>query len=46
VATPVGSPIPPDEPSIMVVEQYEPILSDEDIDETDAQVRYCIQFVL
>jgi len=44
--TPVGSPIPPDEPGIMVVEPYEPILSDEDIDETDAQVRYCSQFVL
>lgn len=46
VATPVGSPIPPDEPGIMVVEQYEPILSDEDIDETDAQVSCCLQFVL
>lgn len=41
VATPVGSPIPPDESGIMVVEPYEPILSDEDLDETDAQVRYC-----
>lgn len=46
VATPVGSPILPDEPGIMVVEPYEPILSDEDIDETDAQVRYCIPFAL
>lgn len=46
VATPVGSPIPPDEPGLMVVEQYEPILSDEDIDETDAQVRCCLQFLL
>lgn len=45
VATPIGSPIPPDEPGIMVVEQYEPILSDEDIDETDAQVSCCLQFV-
>jgi hypothetical protein len=42
VATPIGSPIPPDEPSIMVVEPYEPILSDEDIDETDAQVSCCL----
>jgi hypothetical protein len=25
----------------MVVEPYEPILSDEDLDEADAQVRYC-----
>jgi len=41
VATPVGSPIPPDESGIMVVEPYEPILSDEDLDETDGQVRYC-----
>jgi hypothetical protein len=41
VATPVGSPIPPDDTGIMVVEPYEPILSDEDLDETDAQVRYC-----
>lgn len=41
VATPVGSPVPPEEPALMVVEPYEPILSDEDIDETDAQVSYC-----
>ena len=45
VATPVGSPIPPDESGIMVVEPYEPILSDEDLDETDAQLRYCSPFV-
>lgn len=44
VATPVGSPVLPDEPAAMVVEPYEPILSDEDIDETDAQVSYCSAF--
>lgn len=43
--TPVGSPIPPDESGVMAVEPYEPILSDEDLDETDAQVRQCSQFV-